>query len=52
MPSTPTCLIYAAVADHALGLRAPDAVHRATAVVAGAARFLTNNQSDFPKTIT
>lgn len=34
------------------GLRAADAVHLATAVAAGADRFLTNNRSDFPKTIT
>ncbi|MGH9114567.1 MAG: type II toxin-antitoxin system VapC family toxin [Acidimicrobiales bacterium] len=34
------------------GLRAADAVHLATAVGAGADRFLTNNRSDFPKTIT
>lgn len=33
------------------GLRAADAVHLATAVGAGADRFLTNNRSDFPKTI-
>ncbi len=33
-------------------LRAADAVHLATAVAAGADRFLTNNQSDFPETIT
>ncbi len=33
------------------GLRAADAVHLATAVSAGADRFLTNNRSDFPKTI-
>lgn len=32
-------------------LRAIDAVHLATAVAAGADRYLTNNQSDFPKTI-
>jgi predicted nucleic acid-binding protein len=32
-------------------LRAADAVHLATAVGAGADRFLTNNLSDFPKTI-
>lgn len=32
-------------------LRAADAVHLATAVAAGADRFLTNNRSDFPKTI-
>ncbi len=33
-------------------LRAADAVHLATAVGAGADRFLTNNRSDFPKSIT
>lgn len=32
-------------------LRAADAVHLATAVGAGADRFITNNQADFPKTI-
>ena len=34
------------------GLRAVDAVHLATAVGAGADRFVTNNRSDFPKSIT
>lgn len=33
-------------------LRAADAVHLATAVVAGAERFVTNNSRDFPTTIT
>jgi predicted nucleic acid-binding protein len=33
------------------GLRAADAVHLATAVGAGADRFLTNNKTDFPKAI-
>ncbi|MCA1840620.1 MAG: type II toxin-antitoxin system VapC family toxin [Actinomycetota bacterium] len=33
-------------------LHASDAIHLATAVGAGADRFFTNNQSDFPKTIT
>lgn len=33
-------------------LRAADAIHLATAVNAGADRFLTNNRSDFPKSIT
>jgi predicted nucleic acid-binding protein len=33
-------------------LRAADAVHLATAVVAGADRFLTNNRRDFPETIS
>jgi predicted nucleic acid-binding protein len=32
-------------------LRPFDAVHLATAVGAGAERFLTNNRTDFPKTI-
>lgn len=36
----------------AYGLRAADAVHLATAVGAGADRFLTNNRSDFPTTIS
>lgn len=33
------------------GLRAADAAHLATAVAAGADRFLTNNRLDFPQTI-
>lgn len=33
-------------------LRAADAVHLATAVAAGADRFITNNQADFPKSIS
>jgi len=33
------------------GLRAADAVHLATGVAAGAERFITNNSSDFPKSI-
>lgn len=33
-------------------LRAADAVHLATAVAAGADRFITNNSSDFSKAIT
>lgn len=33
-------------------LRAADAVHLATAVVAGADRFITNNSSDFSNKIT
>jgi predicted nucleic acid-binding protein len=32
-------------------LRAADATHLATAVNLGAARFITNNQSDFPRSI-
>lgn len=34
------------------GLRAADAAHLATAVAAGAGRFVTNNRKDFPTTIT
>jgi predicted nucleic acid-binding protein len=33
------------------GLRAADAVHLATAVNAGATRFITNNSKDFPTSI-
>jgi hypothetical protein len=33
-------------------LRAADAVHLATAVVAGADRFITNNRRDFPESLT
>ena len=33
------------------GLRAANAVHLATAVGAGADRFLTNNKGDFPRLI-
>jgi predicted nucleic acid-binding protein len=43
-------LAVALGAAHRLG--APDAVHLATAVAAGAERFLTNNRRDFPQTIT
>jgi predicted nucleic acid-binding protein len=35
----------------AYGLRSADAVHLATAVVAGADRFITNNSRDFPQSI-
>lgn len=41
----------AAALGAAHGLRAADAVHLATAVATGADRFITNNSSDFPKTI-
>ena len=34
------------------GLRAADAVHLATAVAAGADRFITNNRRDFSRSIT
>ncbi len=32
-------------------LRAADAIHLATAVLAGADRFITNNRRDFPRSI-
>jgi predicted nucleic acid-binding protein len=35
----------------AYGLRAADAVHLATAVGAGAERFITNNTKDFPRRV-
>ncbi len=41
----------ASVLGAAHGLRAADAVHLATAVAAGADRFITNNERDFPTTI-
>lgn len=41
----------AAALGAAYGLRAMDAVHLATAVGAGAERFVTNNRSDFAPTI-
>jgi len=33
------------------GLKTVDAIHLATAIIADADRFLTNNRKDFPKTI-
>ena len=42
----------AVVLGAAYGLRAADSVHLATAVGAGADRFVTNNARDFPKSIT
>lgn len=41
----------AAVLGAAYRLRAADAVHLATAVAAGADRFVTNNRKDFPRSI-
>ena len=41
----------AATLGASYGLRAADAVHLATAVQAGAERFVTNNRSDFPGSI-
>ena len=41
----------AATLGAAYGLRAPDAVHLATAVAVGADRFVTSNRRDFPRSI-
>lgn len=46
----PTARLSLALAD-AYGLRAADAAHLATAVAAGADRYLTNNRKDFPQSI-
>ncbi len=50
-PVDATVADAAAALGATYGLRAADAVHLATAVLAGADRFITNNASDFPKTI-
>ncbi len=42
----------AATLGAAYGFRAADAVHLATAVAAGADRFLTNSRKDFSRDIT
>lgn len=42
----------AAALGASYALRAADAVHLATAVAAGADRFLTNNRADFPTAVT
>jgi predicted nucleic acid-binding protein len=51
LPADKTSAELAATLGASYGLRAADAVHLATAVNAGADRFLTNNARDFPKTI-
>ena len=51
-PVDETIAELAAALGAAHRLRATDAVHLATAVAAGADRFITNNSSDFPKTVT
>lgn len=52
LPTDKATAELAAALGATYGLRAADAVHLATAVGAGADRFLTNNRSDFPKSIT
>lgn len=51
-PADESTADHAAVLGSKYGLRAADAVHLATAVKAGADRFITNNSRDFPVSIT
>lgn len=50
-PTDATTAEIATALAAAYGLRAVDAVHLATAVNAGAERFITNNSKDFPTSI-
>lgn len=50
-PADEAIAVLAASLGAARGLRGADAVHLATAVAVGADRFITNNSSDFSKTI-
>jgi predicted nucleic acid-binding protein len=50
-PADTTTAELAATLGASYGLRAADAVHLATAVTAGADRFITNNARDFPKSV-
>lgn len=52
LPVDETVSRLAAVLGANYRLRAADAVHLATAVAAGADRFITNNSADFSKGIT
>jgi predicted nucleic acid-binding protein len=52
LPSDRATAELAAVLGASYGLRAADAVHLATAVAAGADRFITNNRRDFSRSIT
>jgi predicted nucleic acid-binding protein len=51
LPTDDSTARVATALGSSYNLRAADAVHLATAVNAGADRFITNNQSDFPQTI-
>jgi len=51
LPTDEATAEFAAALGASYRLRAPDAVHLATAVGAGADRFLTNNQAHFTKDI-
>lgn len=50
-PTDAVTASLAAALGASYGLRAADAVHLATAVAAGADRFITNNRRDFSKAI-
>jgi len=52
LPTTEVSAGLAVALGVSYGLRAVDAVHLATAVGAGATRFITNNRRDFDKAIT
>jgi predicted nucleic acid-binding protein len=52
LPTTRATADLATALGASYNLRAADAIHLATAVGAGADRFLTNNRDDFPKSIT
>lgn len=52
LPTDQSTAELAAALGSTYNLRAADAVHLATAVGAGADRFITNNRADFPKSIT
>ena len=51
IPATHEVADLAAVLGAKYNLRAADSIHLATAVTAGADRFVTNNKRDFPQTI-
>ena len=51
-PVDPVTAELATALGASYGLRAADAVHLATAVGAGADRFITNNRAHFPGSIT
>jgi len=52
LPVDEATAMFAMALGAKYNLRAADATHLATAVVAGADRFLTNNRRDFPTSIT
>lgn len=52
LPVDPGTARLALALSVSYGLPAADATHLATAVAAGAGRFITNNRKDFPRSIT